>query len=58
MVNRQFHAIIDHNQMPLLIHSYGTGLVSVPEIEQELSDAANSRVTVSFTPTLMPMVNC
>ncbi|KVI01968.1 N-acetyl-gamma-glutamyl-phosphate reductase, active site-containing protein, partial [Cynara cardunculus var. scolymus] len=27
----------------------------LPEIEQELSDAANSRVTVSFTPTLMPM---
>ncbi|PWA94243.1 oxidoreductase [Artemisia annua] len=38
------------------IFSYGiTRHRHVPEIEQELSDAANSRVTVSFTPTLMPM---
>ncbi|KAL9992540.1 putative N-acetyl-gamma-glutamyl-phosphate reductase [Helianthus debilis subsp. tardiflorus] len=39
------------------IFSYGiTRHRHVPEIEQELSDAANSKVTVSFTPTLMPMV--
>ncbi|KAL3614175.1 hypothetical protein CASFOL_042249 [Castilleja foliolosa] len=38
------------------IHSYGvTGHRHVPEIEQGLSDAANSKVTVSFTPHLMPM---
>ncbi|KAJ0849172.1 putative N-acetyl-gamma-glutamyl-phosphate reductase [Helianthus annuus] len=38
------------------IFSYGiTRHRHVPEIEQELSDAANSKVTVSFTPTLMPM---
>ncbi|XP_071729978.1 probable N-acetyl-gamma-glutamyl-phosphate reductase, chloroplastic [Rutidosis leptorrhynchoides] len=38
------------------IFSYGiTRHRHVPEIEQELSEAANSRVTVSFTPTLMPM---
>lgn len=30
---------------------------SVPEIEQGLSDASNSKVTISFTPHLMPMVN-
>lgn len=29
---------------------------SVPEIEQGLSEAAKSKVTVSFTPHLMPMV--
>lgn len=28
----------------------------VPEIEQGLSEAAKSKVTVSFTPHLMPMV--
>jgi len=28
----------------------------VPEIEQGLSDASQSKVTVSFTPHLMPMV--
>lgn len=28
----------------------------VPEIEQGLSDVAKSKVTVSFTPHLMPMV--
>ncbi|GFQ03855.1 phragmoplast orienting kinesin 2 [Phtheirospermum japonicum] len=38
------------------IHSYGvTRHRHVPEIEQGLSDAANSKVTVSFTPHLMPM---
>ncbi|XP_076908686.1 putative N-acetyl-gamma-glutamyl-phosphate reductase, chloroplastic isoform X1 [Bidens hawaiensis] len=38
------------------IFSYGiTRHRHVPEIEQELSVAANSKVTVSFTPTLMPM---
>ncbi|KAL6494747.1 hypothetical protein OROGR_031547 [Orobanche gracilis] len=38
------------------IHSYGiTRHRHVPEIEQGLSDAAKSRVTVSFTPHLMPM---
>ncbi|CAI9781904.1 unnamed protein product [Fraxinus pennsylvanica] len=38
------------------IHSYGiTRHRHVPEIEQGLSDAANSEVTVSFTPHLMPM---
>lgn len=38
------------------IHSYGiTKHRHAPEIEQGLSDAANSRVTVSFTPHLMPM---
>ncbi|KAJ9551844.1 hypothetical protein OSB04_015889 [Centaurea solstitialis] len=38
------------------IFSYGiTRHRHVPEIEQELSEAANSRVTISFTPTLMPM---
>lgn len=31
-------------------------LFTVPEIEQGLSEAANSKVTVSFTPHLMPMV--
>lgn len=31
-------------------------LTAVPEIEQGLSDAANSKITVSFTPHLMPMV--
>lgn len=31
-------------------------LNAVPEIEQGLSDAANSKITVSFTPHLMPMV--
>ncbi|CAA3000744.1 probable N-acetyl-gamma-glutamyl-phosphate reductase, chloroplastic [Olea europaea subsp. europaea] len=39
------------------IHSYGiTKHRHVPEIEQGLSDAANSEVNVSFTPHLMPMV--
>ncbi|CAA3000742.1 probable N-acetyl-gamma-glutamyl-phosphate reductase, chloroplastic [Olea europaea subsp. europaea] len=38
------------------IHSYGiTKHRHVPEIEQGLSDAANSEVNVSFTPHLMPM---
>lgn len=38
------------------IHSYGiTRHRHVPEIEQGLSDATNSKVTVSFTPHLMPM---
>uniref|UniRef100_A0A2P2MPN0 Uncharacterized protein MANES_15G144000 n=3 Tax=Rhizophora mucronata TaxID=61149 RepID=A0A2P2MPN0_RHIMU len=36
--------------------SYGvTKHRHVPEIEQGLSDAANSKVTVSFTPHLIPM---
>ncbi|XP_073124208.1 probable N-acetyl-gamma-glutamyl-phosphate reductase, chloroplastic [Henckelia pumila] len=38
------------------IRSYGlTKHRHVPEIEQGLSDAAKSKVTVSFTPHLMPM---
>ncbi|KAL8553309.1 hypothetical protein ACS0TY_001834 [Phlomoides rotata] len=38
------------------IHSYGiTKHRHVPEIEQGLSEAAKSKVTVSFTPHLMPM---
>ncbi|XP_011624988.1 probable N-acetyl-gamma-glutamyl-phosphate reductase, chloroplastic isoform X2 [Amborella trichopoda] len=38
------------------IHSYGiTRHRHVPEIEQGLSDASNSKVTISFTPHLMPM---
>ncbi|KAI4318388.1 hypothetical protein MLD38_032098 [Melastoma candidum] len=38
------------------IHSYGiTRHRHVPEIEQGLSDAAKSKITVSFTPHLMPM---
>ncbi|KAF8392049.1 hypothetical protein HHK36_022389 [Tetracentron sinense] len=38
------------------IHSYGiTKHRHVPEIEQGLSDASHSIVTVSFTPHLMPM---
>ncbi|GAV90116.1 Semialdhyde_dh domain-containing protein/Semialdhyde_dhC domain-containing protein [Cephalotus follicularis] len=38
------------------IHSYGiTRHRHVPEIEQGLSDAADSEITVSFTPHLMPM---
>ncbi|GAB4824463.1 hypothetical protein Ancab_007349 [Ancistrocladus abbreviatus] len=38
------------------IHSYGvTRHRHVPEIEQGLSDAAHSKITVSFTPHLMPM---
>ncbi|KAM2605324.1 hypothetical protein TB2_034141 [Malus domestica] len=38
------------------IYSYGvTCHRHVPEIEQGLSDAASSKVTVSFTPHLMPM---
>lgn len=38
------------------IHSYGiTKHRHVPEIEQGLSDASSSKVTVSFTPHLMPM---
>ncbi|XP_057782958.1 probable N-acetyl-gamma-glutamyl-phosphate reductase, chloroplastic [Salvia miltiorrhiza] len=38
------------------IHSYGvTRHRHVPEIEQGLSEAAKSKVTVSFTPHLMPM---
>ncbi|XP_042493822.1 probable N-acetyl-gamma-glutamyl-phosphate reductase, chloroplastic [Macadamia integrifolia] len=38
------------------IHSYGiTRHRHVPEIEQGLSDASLSKVTVSFTPHLMPM---
>ncbi|KAK3025634.1 hypothetical protein RJ639_042132 [Escallonia herrerae] len=38
------------------IHSYGiTRHRHVPEIEQGLSDASNGKVTVSFTPHLMPM---
>lgn len=38
------------------IHSYGiTKHRHVPEIEQGLADCANSKVTVSFTPHLMPM---
>ncbi|KAF9600611.1 hypothetical protein IFM89_011140 [Coptis chinensis] len=38
------------------IHSYGiTKHRHVPEIEQGLSDCAHSKVTVSFTPHLMPM---
>ncbi|KAL5840780.1 hypothetical protein ACOSQ4_013388 [Xanthoceras sorbifolium] len=30
--------------------------VDIPEIEQGLSDAAHSKITVSFTPHLMPMI--
>lgn len=38
------------------IHAYGvTRHRHVPEIEQGLSDVAHSKVTVSFTPHLMPM---
>ncbi|KAK9112961.1 hypothetical protein Scep_020480 [Stephania cephalantha] len=38
------------------IHSYGiTKHRHVPEIEQGLSDASETKVTVSFTPHLMPM---
>ncbi|KAG9440746.1 hypothetical protein H6P81_020911 [Aristolochia fimbriata] len=38
------------------IHSYGvTRHRHVPEIEQGLSDASHAKVTVSFTPHLMPM---
>ncbi|XP_051137792.1 probable N-acetyl-gamma-glutamyl-phosphate reductase, chloroplastic [Andrographis paniculata] len=38
------------------IHSYGvTKHRHVPEIEQGLSEAAKAKVTVSFTPHLMPM---
>ncbi|KAK1358774.1 putative N-acetyl-gamma-glutamyl-phosphate reductase, chloroplastic [Heracleum sosnowskyi] len=38
------------------IHSYGvTRHRHAPEIEQGLSDAAHSKVTMSFTPHLMPM---
>lgn len=38
------------------IYSYGvTGHRHVPEIEQGLSEAANSKINVSFTPNLMPM---
>ncbi|KAK9109012.1 hypothetical protein Sjap_017072 [Stephania japonica] len=38
------------------IHSYGiTKHRHVPEIEQGLSDASQTKVTVSFTPHLMPM---
>ncbi|GFS29750.1 putative N-acetyl-gamma-glutamyl-phosphate reductase [Actinidia rufa] len=38
------------------IHSYSvTGHRHVPEIEQGLSEAANSEVIISFTPHLMPM---
>ncbi|KNA12513.1 hypothetical protein SOVF_125380 [Spinacia oleracea] len=38
------------------IHAYGvTRHRHVPEIEQGLSDVAGSKVTVSFTPHLMPM---
>lgn len=38
------------------IHAYGvTRHRHVPEIEQGLSDVAGSRITVSFTPHLMPM---
>ncbi|KAK4742669.1 hypothetical protein SAY87_000670 [Trapa incisa] len=38
------------------IHAYGiTKHRHVPEIEQGLSDVAHSKVTVSFTPHLMPM---
>ncbi|GMG98291.1 hypothetical protein Nepgr_000131 [Nepenthes gracilis] len=38
------------------IHSYGiTRHRHVPEIEQGLSEAAQSKVTISFTPHLMPM---
>ncbi|CAA7393886.1 unnamed protein product [Spirodela intermedia] len=38
------------------IHSYGiTKHRHVPEIEQGLSEAAQSKVTISFTPHLMPM---
>lgn len=32
--------------------------IAVPEIEQGLSDAAQLKITVSFTPHLMPMVRC
>ena len=39
------------------IYSYGvTRHRHVPEIQQGLSEAANSKVTVSFTPHLMPMI--
>ncbi|XP_022148643.1 probable N-acetyl-gamma-glutamyl-phosphate reductase, chloroplastic [Momordica charantia] len=39
------------------IYSYGiTRHRHVPEIEQGLSDVAKSKVTVSFTPHLMPMI--
>ncbi|XP_031249442.1 probable N-acetyl-gamma-glutamyl-phosphate reductase, chloroplastic [Pistacia vera] len=39
------------------IYSYGvTRHRHVPEIEQGLSDAAHSQITVSFTPHLMPMI--
>lgn len=36
--------------------SYFSLVISVPEIEQGLAGVANSKVTVSFTPHLMPMV--
>ncbi|RYR34548.1 hypothetical protein Ahy_A10g049498 isoform B [Arachis hypogaea] len=40
------------------INSYGvTRHRHVPETEQGLSDAAHSKVTISFTPHLMPMVS-
>ncbi|PON49198.1 N-acetyl-gamma-glutamyl-phosphate reductase, type [Parasponia andersonii] len=39
------------------IYSYGvTRHRHVPEIEQGLSDAANSKITISFTPHLMPII--
>ncbi|XVF45198.1 hypothetical protein PTKIN_Ptkin02bG0185600 [Pterospermum kingtungense] len=39
------------------IYSYGvTRHRHAPEIEQGLSDAAHSKITVSFTPHLMPMI--
>ncbi|XP_044490627.1 probable N-acetyl-gamma-glutamyl-phosphate reductase, chloroplastic [Mangifera indica] len=39
------------------IYSYGvTKHRHVPEIEQGLSDAAHTKITVSFTPHLMPMI--
>ncbi|KAL4581236.1 hypothetical protein LXL04_017446 [Taraxacum kok-saghyz] len=45
-----FYAIIVHITILNLFSTF------VPGIEQELSNSANSSVTISFTPTLMPMI--
>ncbi|CAH8357125.1 unnamed protein product [Eruca vesicaria subsp. sativa] len=46
-----------YSEIAEYIFSYGvTWHRHVPEIEQGLSDAAQSKVTVSFTPHLMPMI--
>lgn len=60
-VTRHRHGIISqtyyHNELKIWFELWNDLFCfAVPEIEQGLSDVAQSKVTVSFTPHLMPMV--